>query len=487
MDATPSAPYLAATVARAADRFGDRPAFVEADGRTLTYSDLHRESDEIAAGLARRGIGVGAVVALTLPSTIEWVLAHAAISKIGATEAGVNPRLTDTERRACLDRVEPELALEEPDAVRGLAVRGGRPDPVTGDDSRPAAIVFTSGTTGLPKGVVFTDRQLRAITGYDTGGVWGGDDPIPQIGSTQFAHVGFTTKLPWYLQLGTTTHLLDRWRASTVLDLVERERIRTLGAVAPQVALLLRDPDFDRRDLTCVDLIVAGAAASPPALVAEARRRFDAGYSVRWSSTESGGVGTGTDPAGPDEEILHTAGRPRPGMGLEVRADDGTVLPSGEVGRLWLRSGAVMEGYWADPDATAETIVDGWLDTGDLGHLDEAGRLIVAGRSGDMFIRGGYNIHPAEVSGVLGGHPGVAEVEIVPRPDPVLGHIGVAVVVPADPADPPTLESLRDHAGSVLSHHKLPEAMVVVDELPLTSVSKVDRRSLTQLVSEEHP
>lgn len=485
MSFAPRPSYLAATVAEAARRFADRPAFVDPDGTVLTYRALHDRSDEVAAGLRRRGISVGSVVALTLGSTSHWVIAYAAISKVGATEAGVNPRLTDHERRACLDRVDPDLVLDEPDAVQALAVTGARPDPADGDDDRASAIVFTSGTTGLPKGVVFTDRQLRAITDYDTGGAWGGDAPIPQNGSTQFAHVGFTTKLPWYLRLGTTTHLLDRWRASTVLDLVEKERIRTVGGVAPQIALLLRDPDFDDRDLRCVDLLVVGAAASPPTLVEEARRRFDAGYSIRWSSTESGGVGTGTDPNGPDEETLHTAGRPRPGMGLEVRDDHGTVLPAGEIGRLWLRSDAAMDRYWNDPDATAEVLVDGWLDTGDLGQLDQAGRLIVAGRADDMFIRGGYNIHPAEVSDWLGRHPGVAEVEIVPRPDPVLGQIGVAVVVPHDPARPPSLDDLRSHGAGVLSHHKLPEAMVVVNELPLTAMQKVDRRRLIELASEE--
>lgn len=478
-----SHPYLATTIALSARRFGDRPAFVDPDGAVLTFADLHRRSDEVAVGLDRRGVGIGSVVALTLPSVSDWVVAYAAVSKAGGTIAGVNPRLTDAERSGCLDRVDPDLVIDDVDTVRRLAVAGGRPELAPADDARATAIVFTSGTTGLPKGAVFTDRQLRAITSYDTGGAWGGDTVVSQFGSTQFAHVGFTTKLPWYLRLGMTTHLLERWRAATVLDLVERERIRTLGAVAPQLAVLLRDPDLDRRDLSCVDLLIAGAAASPPALVREARRRFDAGYSIRWSSTESGGVGTATDPDGPDSETLHTVGRPRAGMGLEVRGDDGLVLPPGEIGRVWLRSDAAMDRYWDDPEATARTLVGGWLDTGDLGHLDEQGCLVIAGRTGDMFIRGGYNIHPAEVSNVLGQHRAVSEIAIVPRPDPVLGSIGVAVVVPSDPTRPPTLDELRRHGSETLSHHKLPEAMLVLEELPLTSMQKVDRQRLVELAS----
>ena len=483
----PATPYLPATVAEAARRFGDRPAFVDPDGTALTYADLHRRSDEIAAGMARHGVGPGAIVGLTLASTSDWVVAYAAAAKAGAATAGVNPRLTDVERAACLDKVEPALVLDDPDQVRSLAVAGGRPAPIGADNTghanaansdRPVAVVFTSGTTGTPKGAWFTDRQLRAVTRYDVGEAWGTDRLIPQYGATQFAHVGFTTKLPWYLRLGTTTYLLARWRAGDVLDLVARERIPTLGGVAPQVALLLRDPDFDARDLACVQLIVMGGSASPPALVAEARQRFGAAYSIRWSATETGGVGTGTAPDAPDSEALHTVGRPRTGIDIEIRGDDGNALPHGEVGQVWIRSEASMSGYWGDPEATAHALVNGWLRTGDLGSVDATSLLTLAGRQGEMFIRGGYNVFPSEVAAELGTHPGVHDVVVVPRPDDVLGEIGVAVVVPTDRDHPPTLAELRDHAKARLSHHKLPEALLVVDELPLTAMQKVDRRRL---------
>lgn len=473
-------PFLPSTVREAAARFGDRPAFVDPDGEVLTYADLLLRSEAVAAGLADAGIGPGAVVGLTLPSTSAWVVAYAAVARCGATIAGVNPRLTEPERLACLERVRPALVLDDPAAVERLARPGTTAPTPAADPDRPVAVVFTSGTTGLPKGAVFTDRQLTAIARYDTGGAWG-SAPIPQYGSTQFAHVGFTTKLPWYLRLGTTTHLLDRWRAADVLDLVERERISTIGGVAPQIALLLRDPTFDRRDLSAVSLLVVGGAASPPALVAEARRRFGAGYSIRWSSTESGGVGTATAADADDEEALHTVGRPRPGMAVEVRDETGRAVDDGSVGMVWLRSDATMARYWDDEEATAAALVDGWLRTGDLGRIDDAGRLVLAGRSGDMFIRGGYNVHPAEVEAVLGTHPGVREVAVVPRSDEVLGEVGVAVIVASDPNAPPTLDDLRAHAAPTLSHHKLPEGLRVVESLPLTAMQKVDRASLRRL------
>lgn len=478
-----AAPILPSVVADAARRFGDRPALVDPDGSSISFVELHRRSDEVAAGLARKGVGPGSVVALTLASDSRYLFAYLAAAKVGAATAGINPRLTDAEKQQCLDLVDPAVVFAAGDDVEAIAVQGGRPDAVAPDPDRPVAIVFTSGTTGQPKGAWFTDRQLAAVVQIDTGGAWGDPaTPLPMLAGTQFAHIGITTKLPWYLRSGSTTHILGRWRAADVLDLVERERLPSIGGVAPQVALLLRDPDFDQRDLSSVKTLVMGGAPSPPALVEEARRRFDAAYSIRYSSTESGGLGTGTAFDADDHEALHTVGRPRPGIDLALRDDRDEDVPAGDVGEVCLRSPAAMSGYWNDPDATAATLVDGWLHTGDLGRIDDTGCLVLAGRKKEMFIRGGYNVFPMEVEGVLADHPAVADVAVVPAPDKVMGEVGVAVVVPVDPAAPPTIEDLRAHAGGRLAHHKQPERLVVVDELPLTAMQKLDRRALRGLV-----
>jgi acyl-CoA synthetase (AMP-forming)/AMP-acid ligase II len=291
-------------------------------------------------------------------------------------------------------------------------------------------------------------------------------EPTPMLAGTQFAHVGFMTKLPWYLRLGTTTHVLGRGRAADVLATIAEHRIPSIGGVAPQMALLLRE-DLEAYDLACVQTIIMGGAASPPALVREARERLGAAYSIRYSSTESGGCGTGTAFDADDEEARHTVGKPRGGIDIAIRDDE-----------LWLRSPTQMSGYWRDPEATAEAIVGGWLRTGDLGAIDERGNLRLLGRSKEMFIRGGYNVYPAEVEAVLADHPAVREVVVVPRPDDVMGEVGVAVVVPADPSSPPSLEDLRTFGEDRLARYKLPEALRVVAELPLTPMQKVDRRAL---------
>lgn len=410
------------------------------------------------------------------------------------------------ERRDLVELVEPALVLAGPDTVDGLPLRcrvavlepGGRgaelASPVgpgdgprvrnIDDEERPAVICFTSGTTGRAKAALFRVRHLRAVQRIDLGPeaeqIWGGGASM--LASTQFAHVGMTTKFPWYLRVGATLHVMDRWRPDDALELVARHRMPTIGAVAPQLALMLRSPLMESLDLSCVQGIIAGGAASPPSLVDEARRRFGAEYSIRYSSTESGGVGLGTAFGAPDSEALHTVGRPRPGVEVRIADDRDVAVEIGEVGELQLRSEAVMDGYWGDPEGSAAALTpDRWLRTGDLARIDDAGCVVLCGRRTEMYIRGGYNVFPSEVEAALADHPGVLDIAVAPRPDDVMGEVGVALVVARDAADPPSLEQLRAHGADRLAHHKLPEHLVLVPAIPLTGAQKIDRRATRDL------
>jgi acyl-CoA synthetase (AMP-forming)/AMP-acid ligase II len=291
------------------------------------------------------------------------------------------------------------------------------------------------------------------------------------------------TKLAGNLMRGGTTYLVDRWQAHDALERTAAQRLTTVAGIPTQVALMLRQPGFDAFDLTSVRAIVMGGGPATPALIREARARFGAPVSVRYSCTEAG-IGLGTAFDAPDEDAEVSVGRPHPGVELHIVDDDLRPVAPGDVGEICLRSEAMMVGYWDDPAATAAAFTpDGAVRTGDLGWLDDAGRLHLAGRRKEMYVRGGYNVHPAETEAILAAHPAVADVAVVPRADDVMGEVGVAVVVVRAGATPPTLDQLRAFGADRLARHKLPEALLVVDELPLTPADKVDRRALAQLVA----
>ena len=483
-------------------QFSERVAYVSADGWMVTYRELDQFSDEAAVWLAcNAGVREGAVVSLVLPSTIDYVVLYGALAKLGANTAGVNSLLTPRERSAALECADPELVIVDPSLAEGVPASArtlelisadhatgvakamrtpGESPPILPDDpERAVTICFTSGSTGAPKGALFREKQIRAIAALDTGGPgagWG--TGTHSVAATQFAHVGGMTKIPWMFASGGTVHLMHRWRAHDVLRLTHEFRMPAINAGPTQVALMLRQPDFDEYDFSCVKAIIAGTGPSTPAIIVEARERFGAPYSVRYSSTESGGVGLATALDAPDEEALYTVGRPRAGIEAKVAGEDGRELPIGETGEMWLRSPATMSEYWHNPEETARTLVGGWLRTGDLGLKDESGCYRLSGRVKEMFIRGGYNVYPLEVEKVLAAHPKVSEIALVPRPDAVMGEIGVAVVVPRRADDAPTLEELRSFGEAQLARYKLPERIRIVDELPLNATHKLDRRAL---------
>ena len=488
------------TIRASGRRFASRPALVAEEGWPVSFALLDRLTDEVAVGLARRGVRHGEVVALLVPSSVDYIVLYGALAKLGAITAGVSSRLPAPERAVLvndvagadraiataamadgmaldIDVIEAALA-DGPDSVcAGLRVRGEAPPPLPPDGDRPVAVVFTSGTTGVPKGATFTNQILADIAVVDTGNGWGEGAPITS--NTQMAHIGVMGKVPAQFAVGTTLHVIDRWSATAVLDAVSRYRMPAVGGVAPQIALMLRHPDFDQYDFSSVKLIVTGGAPSPPNVIEEARRRFGADWTQRYACTEAGGIGTFTWIDAPVEEMLYTVGRPRPGIEVEVRdPDSDRPVAAGTVGEVCFRSPTEMAGYWRNPAATAEALRGGWLHTGDQGWLDDTGCLRLVGRRGAGFHRGGYVVFPVEAENVLAWHPKVAGVCVVPRPDEVMGAVGVAVVIPADPADPPTLEELRAFGQQHIAGYKLPEHLRLTDAFPMTPMSKIDRNAL---------
>jgi len=328
---------LGEVVREAAARHGDKPLYVTEAGGVLTYEALDRLSDSVASGMLERGIAADDVVSLLLPSGPAYAVAYAAAAKIGAITAGVNERLSPAERERCVAVARPALVISaahmrtdfagadvveiESDAAVDVddvlgELRGSRPLPDAVDEAGPVAIVFTSGTTGQPKGAVFGNRQLDAVSYADGRMQWGGGGR--GIANTSFAHVGFMTKFPQGLRAGGTTYLMRRWNAPDAIAMVERHRVTTLGGIPTQLELMLRDESFDSADLSSVKMVVLGGGPSTAALVRETRRRLGVPVLVRYTSTEAG-VGTGTDVDSPPEDAQETVGRARPGVDVTVR------------------------------------------------------------------------------------------------------------------------------------------------------------------------
>ena len=255
----------------------------------------------------------------------------------------------------------------------------------------------------------------------------------------------------------------------------------SIGGIPTQVALMLREPDFDAlRPVELVQAIVIGGGPATPALVREARARFGAAVAVRYSCTEAGiGVGHRASTTR-DEDAEVSVGRPQAGVELAVLDDDDRPVAAGEVGEVCLRSAAVMSGYYARPDRHRRRL---HRRRGRPHRRPRLGRRRRAGSASsgaakEMYVRGGYNVYPVEVEAVLAAHPAVADVAVVPRADDVMGEVGVAVVVPRTRPRRPTSTTCGPSPPPDLARHKLPEELRIVDALPLTAMEKVDRRAL---------
>jgi acyl-CoA synthetase (AMP-forming)/AMP-acid ligase II len=478
----------------AAAEHPDREAYVHGEKR-VTYQWLDRAADGFAATLLDLGVAPGDVVGLFLGSSIKFAACYLGALRAGAITSAVNQRLGAAEKASILERARPVVTVlgdgaEIPagaDAGKVLHVselgtalgRGAAPEaelPLI-DPSAPACIVWTSGTTGAPKGAVYDHVRMEAISRNMGQLTEPGDRRLVVL---PFAHVGYMTRMWDELANGTTIVIAgEPWSATETLRLIREERITMGTGVPTQWELVLAHPDFPRTDFSQVRVCGVGGAAVSPDLVRRMRESLGCPVLSRYTSTEAG-VTTSTVIGDSDEIVATTVGRAVSEVELHIVSPiDGTRQPNGEVGEIVLRSPVMMRGYWRDPALTAEVIdADGWLHTGDLGTVDDDGNVRIVGRLKEMYIRGGYNVYPSEVEAALSDHAQVAQVAIVGLADPVLGEIGGAFVVPADASAPPALDELRAWTRTRIADYKAPDRLVIVDELPVTSMHKIDKAAL---------
>jgi acyl-CoA synthetase (AMP-forming)/AMP-acid ligase II len=477
----------------------DREAYVHGEKR-VTYKWLERAADGFAATLLDHGVQPGDVVCLLLPSSIKFATCYLGALRAGAITSALNLRLGPAEKASILERTEPTVTVvgdgvEVPEGIDagrtihvselGHAFAADTPPSLPSlAPTDPACVVWTSGTTGQPKGAVYDHEAMAAISRNIGELTRPGDRRLLAL---PFAHVGYMTRMWDELANGTTIVLVgEPWSAEETLRLMRDEGITMATGVPTQWSLVLAHPDLERTDFSGLRVAALGGASIPPELVRQIRKVLGCPVVTRYTSTEAG-VCTSTVAGDDDEVVATTVGRPAPEVELRIVDPAGSgELPAGDVGEVCCKSRAMMRGYWRDPQRTAEVIdADGWLHTGDLGVVGADGNLRIVGRLKEMYIRGGYNVYPAEVEATLAEHPSVARVAVVGVPDPVLGEIGVAFVVPTTGATAPTLDGLRAWCRDRLADYKAPDRLELVDDLPLTSMLKVDKRALASQTTEE--
>ena len=479
-----------------ADRYPGEIAYRHLDADLeITFEAWERASNALARGLVAQGVKRGDRVGIALPGSmlLEWITVYAAIHKAGAVAVPLNTRLTVAELRALLGHAEPVAVLTSEDLHPAIdAARAGVDSvrlvttdlagladddesefqvPVEMDDL--ADIMYTSGTTGLPKGVAVRHRTIALIPNNEP--AWTGERWLHASPLFTFAGIGFIYNP---MKMGMTGMYQARFDAGRWLSYVERER-PTMAFIVPAMAqLLVHHERWHDADLSSLVLLSVGSAPLPPeTLFALLERLPHASVSNSYGMTEAG-------PAFcvmPKEEAarrIGSVGLPMPPM--EVRIVDpatGGEVPVGTEGEVLIRLEGRQREYYRDPEATSRTWEEGWLHTGDIGRLDADGFLYIAGRIKDVIIRGGNNIHAGDVEAVLYRHPGVLEAAAVGVPHPTLGEDVAAAVVPKPGVtlDP---EELTAFCRERLADYKVPRRVLLVDELPRNATGKVIKREL---------
>jgi long-chain acyl-CoA synthetase len=481
--------------------------FVRDMHQEWSYEEFAGRVTEVAAGLRARGVERGDVVGVVLPNSPHYLEVWWAILWLGATFNPVNPALTAGEAAGILSDSGAMCVVCTPESAEGLeghrhelpglrefvvaegddaaaALRGhgtvDEPAGVGGGDV--AALVYTSGTTGRPKGAMLAHDNLLA-------NAWQLGEPLPVSRGDIMGmvlplfHVNaqlVTTVIPLFL--GAEVAMWERFSASRFWTDVAHFEPVTFSAVPTMLAALLHAPGADDAETNTLRFVICGAAPLSPALF----RRFEEKFGVRimegYGLTEGTCCSTINPFHGPRK--IGSIGLPTRGQEVVVLADDGTPAPDKTPGEVCVRGPNVMQGYYKRPDANAETLKDGWLHTGDVGYRDEDGFFFLIDRKKDLIIRGGENIYPREIEDVLLEHPGVKEAAVIGRADEIRGeevHAVLALTAGTETAE------VEAHCRERLAAFKVPSSWEVVPELPKTSTGKIDKKPLRVRLSSGAP
>ncbi|HVU74905.1 MAG TPA: AMP-binding protein [Mycobacteriales bacterium] len=455
---------------------------VAADGteQAHTYGWLDRRSTEIAHWLAGRGLAQGDRLALRLRNSPELIACAFAAWKLGVVPVPVRWDIPDWELERVLDVIEPKVHLAESDLDAIRATDG------TDASELPDAVaphmhgICSSGSTGTPKVIVAALPSLHnPVFSTPMAEQW---FPVPRpqtvLVLAPMYHVNAFATLQM-LMAGDRLVVMQKFDGARALELVEKHRISTFTATPTMLQRMADSPGADDRDLSSIVWINQGAAPMPPSLVHRWAKLIDPMRLVMaYGMTEGLGITALTGAEWMEHE--GSVGRGQRGTEVRILDTDGTELPAGEIGDIYLRSpsygGSILIGNQAKPKATE----DGFVTVGDMGYLDSDGYLFIIDRRVDMIISGGANVFPAEVETALIDHPQIADVVVIGLKDPEWGRRVHAIIEPADPADPPSAEAVIAYAKSKILPYKVPKTVEIVEAIPRSAATKVNRGRLIE-------
>jgi long-chain acyl-CoA synthetase len=489
---------LASILVDSARNHADRTAVRLAD-TTLTYRELDDASAHVTGLLTARGIQPGDRVAIMLPNVPEFAVVYYGVLRAGCVVVPMNPLLKSREVsyylrdagaklifawHAVFDQAQSgadeseafAIAVDPATFTQVLAHAAPVAEVPVRDPEDTAVILYTSGTTGQPKGAELTHANLLSntevvladliqLTAEDV--VFGGLPLFHSFGQTCTLNAAVAT--------GACLTLLPRFDPWQALELLTRDRVTVFAGVPTMYVALLAHPDNANHDVSALRVCISGGAAMPVEVMRGFEEAFGCIVLEGYGLSETSPVASFNHPGA--ERRPGSIGTPVRGVEMRVVDADGNDVPQGDIGEIAIRGHNVMKGYWQRPEATTEAIPDGWFRTGDIGRVDEHGHFYIVDRKKDLIIRGGYNVYPREIEEVLYEHPAVAEVAVIGLPDPELGE-EVAAAVTLKAGATVTAGELRDHVKAQVAAYKYPRHVWLIDALPKGPTGKILKREI---------
>ena len=510
-------PYsIAQTVRDRADEFGNNPVFSYKD-EELSYVDFHNNSNRSANGIIAQGLKKGDRIAFLGKNSPAYFELIAAVSKTRTVVTPINWRLAGPELVYVLNDCKAKLIFADAEyceviselsnslTLKPLLVCVDKSidghvsyaqwrseysdvDPRLDESADDDAVqLYTSGTTGKPKGAILTDRSLLALRGQEPADVMQDWQRYEQGETALLAmpcfHVGGTSFGLGIIHSGAHAVIIPEYDPNQVLTLIEKYRVSKIFMVPAALKIILDNPRIDDVDLTSLNYIFYGASPIPSELMRESIARFGCGFVQMYGMTESGGTIVALPPEDHNldgNKKMQSVGKPLWGVELKIIDDQGNTLAPGSIGEIATRSAKNMKAYWNLPQASKEALDhSGWLRTGDAGYLDEQGYLYIHDRVKDMIITGGENVYPAEVENAIYSHPDVSDVAVIGVPDRKWGEAIKAFVV-LKPGVDEDAQAIIDFSRTQIASYKCPKTIHFLDVLPRNASGKVLRRELRE-------